>query len=166
MGYLLSYKRNAKFIFKISLLNNYKKFDINPKRNYTTNISSISNTHLKLVADRSILMLIEPVALADFFLSFFSAAMIILLATVYAGLFAWAKIRKHRPMLYGAWLAYLLLVVCVGFFSFINHFNSYWLVLSLLMVLGYGWMPHLIWGLCVATHADDPDHTNHSGGIS
>lgn len=105
-------------------------------------------------------MLIEPVALADFFMSFFSAAMIILLAAVYAGLFAWAKIKQNRLMLYLAWLAYAALVGCLIFFSIINHFSGYWLALSVLMVLGYGWMPHFIWGLCVATHAEDPDHSH------
>ncbi|MCQ8106446.1 hypothetical protein NP590_20275 [Methylomonas sp. SURF-2] len=108
-------------------------------------------------------MLVEPVALSDFFLSFFSAAMIILCAALYAALYAWAKI-KARPWFYwGAWLAYAALLVCVGIFSSVNHFTGYWLFLSLSMALGYAFMPRFIWGLCVATHVDEPDHSPHSG---
>ncbi|MCQ8118435.1 hypothetical protein [Methylomonas rosea] len=108
-------------------------------------------------------MLIEPVALSDFFLSFFSAALIILLATVYASLYAWAKISGRRALSIGAWLTYAALLICVGVFSYVNHFNDYWLVLSLLMALGYGWMPRLIWKLCAATH-DEDTHNNHQSG--
>lgn len=109
-------------------------------------------------------MLIEPVALADFFLSFFSAAMIILLGTLYAGLFAWAKITAQYRFQLGAWLVYLALLVAVAVFSQINHFNGYWLTLSFLMAVGYGWMPYVIWRLCVATHTDESEHSHHSGG--
>jgi len=99
-------------------------------------------------------MLIEPVALSDFFLSFFSAASIILLATLYAALYAWSKISGRRVFNLAAWLAYAALLVCVGVFSHVNHFNAYWLLLSLLMALGYGLMPRLIWHLCAATHPE------------
>jgi len=109
-------------------------------------------------------MLIEPVALSDFFLSFFSAAMIILSAAVYAGLYAWAKIKTRRSFYLGAWAAYAALLVCVGIFSVVNHFTGYWWWLSLTMVLGYAFMPHIIWRLCVATHIKEPEHSHHSGG--
>lgn len=109
-------------------------------------------------------MLIEPVALADFFLSFFSAAMIILLGAIYAGLFAWAKITSQCRFQLGACLVYVALLVAVGVFSYINHFSGYWLGISFLMVVGYGWMPYAIWRLCVATHIDESEHSHHSGG--
>ncbi len=102
-------------------------------------------------------MLIEPVALSDFFLSFFSAAMIILSATVYAALYTWAKIKSHRGFYLGAGAAYATLLICVGIFSVVNHFTGYWMLLSLAMVLGYAVMPRFIWGLCVATHIHDPE---------
>lgn len=103
-------------------------------------------------------MLIEPVALSDFFLSFFSAAMIIFTATLYAALYAWAKIRASRGMYIGAGLAYLALLVCVGAFSMVNHLNGHWLWLSATMTIGYALMPSAIWHLCVATHSDDEPH--------
>ncbi|MGZ4960330.1 MAG: hypothetical protein ACXV7J_13835 [Methylomonas sp.] len=109
-------------------------------------------------------MLIEPVALADFFLSFFSAAMIILLGATYAGLFAWAKITAQYRFRLGAGLAYIALVIAVAVFSRINHFTGFWLALSVLMVVGYGCMPYVIWRLCVSTHAGESEHSHHSGG--
>lgn len=108
-------------------------------------------------------MLVEPVALSDFFLSFFSAAMIMLAATVYAVLYTWAKIKPHRGFYLGACFAYAALLACVGVFSAVNHFTGYWLLLSLAMAVGYAFMPRLIWRLCVATHADSPEHPHHSG---
>lgn len=103
-------------------------------------------------------MLIEPVALSDFFLSFFSAAMIILLAALYAALFAWSKISPKKRLTYFLWLVYAALLSCIGVFSQINHFNNHWMALSLLMAAGYGGMPYLIWRLCTATHNDDTEH--------
>lgn len=103
-------------------------------------------------------MLVEPVALSDFFLSFFSAAMIILTATLYAGLFAWGRISGRRAAYIGALCSYAGLLVCVGIFSLVNHFTGYWLLLSLTMLVGYAFMPYAIWRLCVATHADETDH--------
>lgn len=102
-------------------------------------------------------MLIEPVALSDFFLSFFSAAMIILTATLYAVLYAWARIRGKRGIYIGAGIAYLALLVCVAIFSQVNHLHGHWLWLSAIMALGYALMPAAIWNLCVATHSD-ADH--------
>lgn len=109
-------------------------------------------------------MLVEPVALSDFFLSFFSAAMIILSAALYAALYAWAKIKTRPRFYWGAWLAYAALLVCVGIFSTVNHFTGYWLWLSLSMAVGYAFMPRFIWRLCVATHAEEPEHSHQSGG--
>ncbi|MCK9607172.1 MAG: hypothetical protein M0R33_12075 [Methylomonas sp.] len=109
-------------------------------------------------------MLVEPVALSDFFLSFFSAAMIILTAVVYTALYTWAKIKTHTGFYLGAWLAYATLLICVGIFSVVNHFTGYWLLLSLTMAVGYAFMPQFIWRLCVATHADESEHSHQSGG--
>lgn len=108
-------------------------------------------------------MLIEPVALSDFFLSFFSAAMIILLGALYAGLFAWAKITARQRFQVAAGGVYAMLLIVVAIFSRINHFNGYWLSLSFLMAAGYGLMPYVIWRLCVATHAGASEHSHHSG---
>ncbi|PPD33819.1 MAG: hypothetical protein CTY19_06570 [Methylomonas sp.] len=102
-------------------------------------------------------MLVEPVALSDFFLSFFSAAMIIFTATLYAGLFAWARISGQKSARIGACVSYASLLASVAVFSDVNHLTGYWLLLSFSMVIGYALMPHAIWHLCVATHLDETD---------
>lgn len=103
-------------------------------------------------------MLVEPVALSDFFLSFFSAAMIIFTAALYAALFTWGKITAQPWINLASWLAYLALLICVGVFSVVNHLTGHWLWLSATMALGYAFMPRAIWNLCVATHGDESTH--------
>lgn len=98
--------------------------------------------------------MLEPVALSDFFLSFFSAAMIVLLAALYAGLYAWAAITRKAKLRYWTWLVYGLLLACVGVFAKVYHLSGYWQILAAAMAFGYWWMPRLIWRLCVATHIE------------
>jgi len=99
--------------------------------------------------------MIEPVALADFFMSFFTAALIILTAVVYVTLYTWAEVKHKRFVKYASWFVYAALIGCVLLFSRIMHLNGYWQILSVLMALGYWWMPRLILRLCVATHEED-----------
>lgn len=101
--------------------------------------------------------MIEPVALKDFFLTFFSAAMVIMTGALYALLFAYARV-KHRPRLMPlAYLAYLGLFTSVAVLAFVaNLFNSgFWSFIVLLMLIGYLLAPHAIWHLCVGTHEHD-----------
>ncbi len=102
--------------------------------------------------------MVEPVALADFFLSFFSGAMIILIATLYAGLFAWAKLKQNAALIRWQWFVYGLLLCCILVFAKVMHLTGEWFVLVLLMALGYAGMPRLIWSLCVATHTGEENH--------
>lgn len=101
--------------------------------------------------------MIEPVALKDFFLTFFSAAMVIMTGALYALLFAYARV-KHRPRLMPlAYLAYLGLFASVMALAFAaNLFSSgFWFFIVLLMLIGYLLAPHAIWHLCVGTHAHE-----------
>jgi hypothetical protein len=102
--------------------------------------------------------MIEPIALPDFFIGFFSGALIILTAAVYAALFAWEKLRGGALLRYGSRLAYGLLLICVAVFAKALHLDGHWRILVVLMVVGYWWMPRLIWRLCTATHAHEADH--------
>jgi hypothetical protein len=102
--------------------------------------------------------MVEPVALSDFFISFFSGALIILIAAIYAGLFTWEKLCGGPLLRYGSWLAYALLLACVGVFAQVLHLEGHWRVLVGLMVVGYWWMPRLIWRLCTTTHAHETEH--------
>jgi len=106
-------------------------------------------------ADR---IMIEPVALADFFLSFFTAAMIILVAVLYVALFTWSRMSGKKSLRLWALLVYLLLLACVLVFVKVMNLSGYWQFIAVLMALGYWWMPRLIWRLCTATHDDQVSH--------
>lgn len=102
--------------------------------------------------------MIEPVALSNFFLSFFTAAMIILTAALYAAVYAWGEITDRTAVRIGSLFVYALLLVCVVVFVNVANLTGYWQIVAVLMTLGYWWMPRFIWRLCVATHADEPQH--------
>jgi hypothetical protein len=108
-------------------------------------------------ADRKRQM-IEPVALKDFFLGFFSAAMVILTGALYALLFAWSRVRRQPRLMPLAYAAYLGLVASVlGLAMAANLFASgFWSLIVALMLVGYLLAPHAIWHLCVGTHAHEP----------
>lgn len=103
--------------------------------------------------------MIEPVALKDFFITFFSAAMVIMAGGLYALLFAYARIKGRPRLMPLAYTAYLGLFVSVLTLAFAaNLFNSgFWTVIVLLMLIGYLLAPHAIWHLCVGTHREETD---------
>jgi glucan phosphoethanolaminetransferase (alkaline phosphatase superfamily) len=104
--------------------------------------------------------MIEPVALKDFFLTFFSAAMVILSGALYALLFAWARVKQRPRLMPLAYLAYLGLVVSVLVLAMVANLfaTDFWTAIVVLMLIGYLLAPHAIWHLCVGTHAHE--HTD------
>jgi len=108
--------------------------------------------------------MIEPVALADFFTVFFSAAMVILTGAVYALLFALSRVKGLPRLLPLAYLAYAGLVVSAVFLAdAANLFKSgFWTLVVALMLLGYFIAPHAIWKLCVGTHAAEDTDVAHA----
>lgn len=98
--------------------------------------------------------MIQPVHLADFFIVFFSAAMVILFGALYALLFAWSRVRGvPRLMLlaYGAYIGLFVSVIVLARAA--NLFaDPFWMVIVLLMLGGYLLAPHGVWHLCVGTH--------------
>jgi hypothetical protein len=101
--------------------------------------------------------MIEPVALKDFFLTFFSAAMVILSGALYALLFAWARVRQRPRLMPLAYVAYLGLVVSVLVLAMAANLfaTGFWTSIVVLMLIGYLLAPHAIWHLCVGTHAHE-----------
>lgn len=101
--------------------------------------------------------MIEPVALKDFFLTFFSAAMVILTGGLYALLFAYARVKGRPRLLPLAYASYTGLFASVmALASATNLFNhAFWIGIVLLMLVGYLLAPHAIWHLCVGTHQDE-----------
>jgi hypothetical protein len=99
--------------------------------------------------------MIEPVALEDFFITFFSAALIILAGASYALLFAWSKVNTNSRIKIAAYISYAVLILSVAELTRAAQFHGFWLIISLVMMIGYFFAPIGIWHLCVKTHADD-----------
>jgi len=101
--------------------------------------------------------MIEPVALKDFFLTFFSAAMVILAGALYALLFAYARVKQRPRLMPLAYVAYLGLVASVLVLATVAHLfaTGFWTFIVALMLIGYLLAPHAIWHLCVGTHAHE-----------
>lgn len=98
--------------------------------------------------------MIEPVALKDFFITFFSSALVIMAGASYALLFAWSKVNANLRIKIAAYCSYIVLLIAVTLLSRAANFSGYWLMLSVVMVVGYFFAPIGIWHLCVKTHAD------------
>lgn len=101
--------------------------------------------------------MIEPVALANFFTVFFSAAMVIITGALYALLFAFARVKTMPRLMPLAYFAYAGLAVSVLFLAdAANLFHSgFWTAIVGLMLVGYLVAPHAIWHLCEGTHAGE-----------
>ncbi len=100
--------------------------------------------------------MIQPVAMQDFFITFFSSALIILAGASYALLFAWSKVNANFRIKIAAYVSYIVLIVAVVLLTRAANFTGYWLSLSAVMVVGYFFAPIGIWHLCVKTHVEIP----------
>lgn len=102
--------------------------------------------------------MIEPVKLADFFITFFSAASVIIFGALYALLFAYSKIKNvpsYMAMAYAAYAALFVSVIVLA--SAANLFgNLFWVSIVLLMLVGYLLAPRFILYLCIVTHESFP----------
>jgi hypothetical protein len=100
--------------------------------------------------------MIEPVAMADFFITFFSAALVILTGGLYALLFAWSRVHGKPGLMPWAYVSYAALFVSVlVLMRAANLDGVLWTTVVVLMLLGYLWAPHFIYRLCVATHVHE-----------
>ncbi len=101
--------------------------------------------------------MIEPVKMADFFVTFFSAASVIIFGALYALLFAYSRIKKETRLMPLAYAAYA--VLCISVIVLANVANLFkqpvWASIVVFMLAGYLFAPHAIWHLCVGTHADE-----------
>lgn len=99
--------------------------------------------------------MLEPVALKDFFITFFSSALVILAGASYALLYAWSHLSQKRTYRLLAYLAYAVLVIAVVVLSRAANFSGYWLLISVAMLVGYFFAPIGIWHLCIKTHPSE-----------
>lgn len=96
--------------------------------------------------------MLEPVELKDFFIVFFSGAMVIMAGALYSLLFAWSKLQSKPWMMLLAYGSYVILFISVMVLGSAAHLHGYWWWLVVAMLLGYLLAPHGIWKLSVATH--------------
>jgi len=96
--------------------------------------------------------MLEPVALKDFFITFFSSALIIMAGASYALLFAWSKVKPLLSIKISAYASFLVLLVSVYQLTLAANLDGYWRIISYLMVIGYFFAPIAIWHLCKQTH--------------
>lgn len=110
-------------------------------------------------------VMIEPVALADFFTVFFSAALVILCGGLYALLFAYARVKNAPRLMPLAYLSYGGLAVSAFMLARAAHLfdSGFWSTVVVLMLAGYLVAPHGIWHLCVGTHGDEDHDAPESG---
>jgi len=101
--------------------------------------------------------MIEPVELKDFFIVFFSGAMVIMAGALYALLFAWSRLQGKPWMMAVAYGAYGILVISVLTLGSAAHLNGFWRWLVVAMLVGYLLAPHGIWRLCTGTHTAEDD---------
>lgn len=101
--------------------------------------------------------MIEPVELQDFFITFFSGAMVIMAGALYALLFAWSRLQAKPWMMALAYGSYGILFISVLTLGSAAHFNGFWWWLVVAMLVGYLLAPHGIWKLCVGTHTSHQD---------
>jgi len=103
--------------------------------------------------------MIEPVELQDFFIVFFSGAMVIMAGALYALLFAWSRLQAKPWMMFLAYGAYGILFISVLTLGSAAHLNGFWQWLVVAMLVGYLLAPHGIWRLCVGTHDTEEDES-------
>ncbi|MGF1642519.1 MAG: hypothetical protein ACFCUJ_02680 [Thiotrichales bacterium] len=102
--------------------------------------------------------MVQPVDLADFFIVFFSAAMVICTGALYALFFAWSKVKEKPRYMLAAYASYAVLFASVLTLAQAANLNTtFWQVVVGLMLLGYWYAPHGIYNLCVATHAHESE---------
>jgi hypothetical protein len=104
--------------------------------------------------------MIDPVDMSNFFIAFFSAAMVILMGAAYALFFTLAKLNSRRLFMFTAYLSYTLLAVSVFLLAEALNLEGYWHTIVWLMLIGYLLAPHGIWHLCRSTHVASHEATN------
>ncbi len=96
--------------------------------------------------------MLEPVEMKDFFIVFFSGAMIIVTGGLYALLFAMSRLQGRPGLMTAAYASYVVLVASVWTLGAAAHLRGYWWALIAAMLVGYLLAPHGVWKLCEGTH--------------
>lgn len=88
----------------------------------------------------------------EIILATLSGGFVVTFGALYAMLFAFARLRLPRLEPF-AYAAYALFAASTVVLASALRLSGYWLILIVLMLLGYLLAPHGIWHLCVGTHS-------------
>lgn len=97
----------------------------------------------------------EPMGLQNLFFGTMSGAAIVLMGAFYALFFALGKLHGSRLFDAAAIVSYLLLAVAVYVLVGALALSGFWMIVALVMLIGYFLAPRVIWHLCVGTHAGE-----------
>ena len=95
----------------------------------------------------------DPLQAQEIMLATLAGGLIVMFGALYAMLFALARLR-HPSLLSFAYTAYALFAVCAVVLAHALHLEGQWVLLILVMLVGYLLAPHGIWHLCVGTHPE------------
>ncbi len=101
--------------------------------------------------------MIDPVEMQNFFMAFFSGAMVIMLGALYALLLAWGRIKSSPAFVVAAYITYVLLTVFVLVLADTMNFEGFWNLITAVMLVGYLLAPHGIWILSRDTHTHEQE---------
>lgn len=96
--------------------------------------------------------MIEPVEIQRFALAALSAGAIVLFGACYAVFLALSRLHAFAALRHLSNLSYASLAVSVGGLAWFLRLDGGWLILIVLLLVGYYVAPRFIWRLSVATH--------------
>lgn len=97
----------------------------------------------------------EPMGLQDLFFGAMSGAAVVLMGAFYALFFALGRLHGSRALTAASLVSYALLAAAVYVLIRSLGLSGIWIVVTLVMLVGYFLAPRAIWHLCVGTHAGE-----------
>lgn len=102
----------------------------------------------------------EPIELQDLFFSTMSGAAIVLMGASYALFFALGRLHQSKSMTIASHFSYALLAAAVYVLVDSLRLSGFWILVAVVMLVGYFLAPRAIWTLCVGTHAAEEPGTH------
>ena len=81
-----------------------------------------------------------------------SGGMVVIFGAAYALFFALSNLFREKYFMKLSYISYIFLFISVIFLIESLNLQSGWLILTLIMLIGYWFAPRIIWHLCAETH--------------
>ena len=95
----------------------------------------------------------DAISLQNLFIGTMSGAAIVLLGAFYALFHALERLHHHAGAAAASWLSYAGLVWMTYLFANALALSGFWIVVTIVMLIGYFIAPRVIWRLCLGVHA-------------